>query len=91
MFDNIGGKIKGLAKICCAIGMAMSVLTGGAAVIFTHNTAGIIMVIVGCISSWIGSLAVYGLGELIETTEDNNRQLRKIEKSLRQLTEDRSR
>ena len=88
MFDNIGGKIKGLAKACCFIGMALSVLTGGAAVIYARNVSGIIMVIVGCIASWIGSFAVYGLGELIETTQDNNRQLRKIEKSLRRLTED---
>ena len=89
MFENIGGKIKSLAKICCVAGMVVCILLGGAMVIVGNVVNGIVMIIIGCLASWTGSFATYGLGELIETTADNNRQLRKIEKSLRQLTEDR--
>ena len=28
MFENIGGKIKGLAKVVCWIGIILSVITG---------------------------------------------------------------
>ena len=88
MFENIGGKIKGLAKICCIIGMVAYILLG-CALIFAGNVInGIVMVVGGCLVSWIASLAVYGFGELIETTADNNYQLHEIEKSLRQLTQE---
>ena len=87
MFENIGGKIKSLAKICCILGMVAYILLGGATILVGNVINGIVMIIFGCLVSWIASFAIYGFGELIETTADNNRQLRKIEKSLRQLTE----
>ena len=91
MYSNIGKKIKTLAVAFCALGMAASLISGLA--MFFAGTqyselgamAGLITIIVGCLTSWIASFAIYGFGELIDTTMDNNRQLKKIEKSLRQL------
>ena len=45
MFDNIGGKIKKLAKIICWIGIILSVITGIAAMMFFHIFENIGMVI----------------------------------------------
>ena len=82
MFSNIGGKIKTLAKVLCWIGIAASLITGIAA-ISSGNTAvrvngsysnvsgtaaGIAVIIIGCLASWIGSFFAYGFGQLIEDT-----------------------
>ena len=72
MFDNIGGKIKKLAKIICWIGIVLSVIIGVAGI--ANGTSegianGIVVIIVGCLSSWIGSFFTYGFGQLIENTD----------------------
>ena len=90
MYRNIGGKIKMLALVCCAVGIAISILSGiSASVTENKPVLGVAVILIGCLLSWIGSFATYGLGELIETTMDNNRQLHRIEKDLRRLLEDR--
>lgn len=80
MFSNIGGKIKGLAVVICILGIAASVL-GGIALISANSrynptaTAGWIVLIAGSLGSWIGSFTLYGFGELIEKTCENNEAL----------------
>lgn len=74
MFDNIGGKIKGYAKIVCWLGILGSVFVG---VVFSCSgsggaasfIAGILIAIIGSISSWIGSFLTYGFGQLIENSD----------------------
>lgn len=84
MFDNIGRKIKTLAKVLCWIGIAISVISGIAAMLsgndritINDNYAvvspviiGIVIIIIGCLSSWIGSFFAYGFGQLIENSEE---------------------
>lgn len=74
MFDNIGRKIKTLAKVTCALGIAASIL--GACVIWGQNSRynstifiGILVLVLGSLGSWIGSFFTYGFGELIENSE----------------------
>ena len=70
MFNNIGGKIKVLAKVLCWVGIAFSVimgiiiLAGGETVHVTINgeyssvsnvPAGILTIVLGSLFSWIGS------------------------------------
>ena len=82
MFNNIGGKIKGLAKFVCWVGIIMCIISGiviisqgnqlkhisysdsvnGSSMIVT----GVLLIIAGSIGSWLGSLVLYGFGELIE-------------------------
>ena len=84
MFNNIGGKIKKIAKILCWIGIGFSVLFGilimtagnqmQLTVNGTYATAptalmGILFIIIGSLASWIGSLFAYGFGQLIENTD----------------------
>ena len=71
MFDNIGGKIKGLAKVLCLVGIAVSAI--GAIALWRANSyyqstivPGFIVLIVGSVGSWLSSLFTYGFGELID-------------------------
>ncbi len=84
MFNNIGRKIKVLAKILCWVGIVLSVITGVAILAsgsYTHLTingeyttvsnvpAGILTIVIGCLISWIGSFFTYGFGQLIENSD----------------------
>ena len=74
MFNNIGGKIKALAKVLCWIGIVFSVI-GGIAMMLSQQAdqgvlLGILTIVVGCLVSWIGSFFAYGFGQLIENTDE---------------------
>ncbi len=73
MFNNVGKKIKLLAKAICWIGIIVSIIAaivmfivsdGGWYVGFVF--AGVIILVVGPLLSWIGSFFMYGFGELID-------------------------
>ena len=75
MFDNIGSKIKGLAKVLCWVGIIASIICGIMMFVAaaeaswqyesTYITLGIVIIIVGSLGSWVGSFVLYGFGELI--------------------------
>lgn len=68
MFDNIGGKIKGVATIICVIGMIASLCVG---FFFMREDIflGIAIMIAGSLVSWLGSFFSYGFGQLIENSD----------------------
>ena len=68
MFDNIGSKIKELAKIVCWIGIAVSVIIG-IALLWTDGLAGILTAVFGSLFSWVGSFVLYGFGQLVENSD----------------------
>ena len=68
MFENIGGKIKTLAKACTWIGIGVSGLAS-LGLLFTNFMAGLLVFAVGALCSWIGSFMLYGFGQLIENTD----------------------
>lgn len=73
MFNNIGGKIKALAKGICWGGIIASVLIGFSSVASINDeVAGFISLFLivgfGSFGSWVGSLAFYGFGELVENS-----------------------
>ena len=83
MFDNIGGKIKKLAKVLCWIGIIFSVIlgvlmmvSGGSYSRYGYSSsgggvlAGLLTIVLGSLLSWIGSFFTYGFGQLIENTDD---------------------
>lgn len=102
MFSNVGGKIKKLAVILCILGIIGSVTY---AIIFFSNSSryqdltlyGVLILVGGCLLSWIGSFFTYGFGELIERTVSIDEQLaggssgkggRNREDTLRQMREE---
>ena len=71
MFDNIGGKIKGLAKTIFIIETIICVIAG--LVMLAEGTddliiTALITMIVGPLTAWVSSWLLYGFGELIEKT-----------------------
>ena len=77
MYNNIGGKIKMLAKILAVVGVVISLLGGIGAIIFgiysQDSTIVLIMIIsgvafalIGALFAWIGSWLLYGYGEIID-------------------------
>ncbi|WP_294362340.1 SHOCT domain-containing protein [uncultured Clostridium sp.] len=89
MFENIGGKIKTLAKVLCWVGIILSVLI--AMILFIeakegsyktedlYMKLGCIYLIFGPLVSWVSSFFIYGFGELIDRTTEislNTRHLR---------------
>lgn len=71
MFDNIGGKIKGVAAAFTWIGIALSSLTGLVVMFSNEDTPlpGLLIIIIGCLASWLSSLTLYGFGQLIENSD----------------------
>ena len=72
MFDRIGSKIKGFAQFTSVVGILCSVVTGIAMISMSNATVviGILILVAGSLSSWIGSFFLYGFGELIEKTTE---------------------
>lgn len=68
MFSNISNKIKTLAKVVCGIGIGVSVVVGLVLISEDEDTvfAGILVLLLGSILSWVGSFITYGFGEIIE-------------------------
>ena len=64
MFNYISEKIKSMAKIFCSLGIIVSIFC--AVLLFMEGPQGLIVLIVGPMFSWLGSLIMYGFGELIE-------------------------
>lgn len=64
MFDNISKKIKSLATVIAWFGIIASVIVG-----LQNMPAGIVIIILGCLGSWVCGMLVYGFGQLIENSD----------------------
>lgn len=85
MFDNIGSKIKTLAVVVCVIGMIGSAI--GAIAMWANGVflGGLVILAVGCLTSWIGSFFTYGLGQLIENSDLQVEELNKLRMQVNEL------
>ncbi len=71
MYDNIGNKIKILAKVFFVLGAIASVI--GAIYLFfeaAHILLCLAIAIVGSLFSWISTWLLYGFGEIIDKLSD---------------------
>lgn len=71
MFNNIGGKIKSLAKIVCWLGIISCIISGLPLILTKQQPlvlVGIWIAVVGSLFSWISSFILYGFGELVENS-----------------------
>ena len=83
MFDNIGNKIKVLAKVLTWVGIIASIIAGVLSIVaggqWDQNNPmilpGVLTIVGGSLAAWIGSFLLYGFGELIDQTMDINRRL----------------
>ena len=78
MWDDIGGKIKGLAKIIALLGIISSIIGGFVFFNIARKMSysgiyfgiGLATMFIGSLLSWIASWFMYGFGELIEKTSE---------------------
>ena len=68
MYDNIGGKIKGLAKAFFIVEAIAAVIAGIALMAIDEDLIlfGALALILGPVVAWVSSWLLYGFGELIE-------------------------
>ena len=82
MFDNwygnIGGKIKTWAKWIFIVEAISSIITGIALLVDTEEVIYILFCLVGPVVAFVSSWLLYGFGELIEKTTQNERNTRYI-------------
>lgn len=71
MFENIASKIKTAAQVFAWLGIVVFALLGLIVMFANEDTPvpGLLIIIVGCLGSWLSSLTLYGLGQLIENTD----------------------
>ena len=71
MFNNIGRKIKTVAVVGSVLGIFVSVVAGIALVVQDEDTvlSGILVIVLGSLSSWLGAFFTYGFGQLIENSD----------------------
>lgn len=76
MYDNIGKKIKGLAKALFIILSLMFVLYGATFIMGSRSIGsknyllGLSIILGGPLVAWISSWVLYGFGELVDKTCD---------------------
>lgn len=85
MFENVGKKLKTVAKVFCWIGIAIFGFIGILVIIrgiFTLSAAtffiGVLYIILGFFISWIGSLSMYAFGQLVENSDKTVKLLVKL-------------
>ena len=83
MFENIGRKIKGLAVVLCIVGIIASFYIGLKS--YSLIQAGLTIVL-GSLLSWVGSFALYGFGDLIDTAHEIKQEIINIRTSVRFLS-----
>lgn len=69
MFDNVGGKIKGVARFVTWLGIIASVIGFFILVVSDTIMLAFAVLIVGCVVSWLSSLTLYGFGQLVENSD----------------------
>ena len=93
MYDNIGSKIKGLAKVTFIV-EAICAIIAGIALCFSDEeglifTGLFIVIPIGALIAWVQSWLLYGFGELIDNTSEIAKNTRKRgKKSEAQLESD---
>lgn len=89
MYDNIGKKIKGLAKAIFITEAIISIILGAALIIMDDDLMlyGIISIFVGPLVAWVSSWLLYGYGELIDKTCDIERNTRRGESAKEEAEE----
>jgi hypothetical protein len=68
MFENVGPKIKVVSMTFAILGIISSFVGGGAIIGNGKIGLGVVIIVIGSLLSWIGSLAMIGLAEIIENT-----------------------
>ena len=66
MYNNVGQKIKCVAVVIAWIGIILGVISGiWVMTVYDSVVSGLLYILLAALFSWLGSLTLYGFGELI--------------------------
>lgn len=84
LYENIGGKIKNLAKWTFIVETISAFLIGFGMIINDGDSFifGALIIIFGPVIAWVSSWILYAFGELVEKNADNENNTRQILKKL---------
>lgn len=80
MFENIGEKIKVLAKVLTGVGIAICTILGIRLITSDRVVIGFLVILLGIPVSWAASFVLYGFGELVDSCQTIARQLSREER-----------
>lgn len=80
MFDNISDKMKSAATALAILGIIGSIIIGSV-MIAESLLVGLLVIIVGSLSSWVSSFTLYGFGQLIENTDAISSEMESIKRT----------
>lgn len=93
MYDNIGSKIKTLAKVVFVIMAILSVILGivvAATAVEDYNEEkaplGLLIAGIGILLSWVGTFFLYGFGQLIENSDILVREAKKQSNGIQKIS-----
>ena len=69
MYNNIGKKIKILAKVIFGVEAVLTFIIG-LALLGEDAVSGLLVLIIGPIIGWVSSWVLYGFGELVENVKE---------------------
>ena len=84
MFSKIGKKIKEIAEVLCRLLIIVSLIAGLIIIPTVDFIIGIAVIIIGAICSLFTSFLLYGFGELIDKTVQNEQNTAEIKNLLKQ-------
>lgn len=87
MFENVGKKIMDYVTVITVIGFVGSVILGlflMTSIPGAGAVPGLIVMVVGCLLSWINGVILYGFGRLIYNSEQLN-ELQRMKKTMEAL------
>ncbi len=78
MYANVGGKIKGLAKVMAWVGIIASIILGISTMVMAGQSyyampgilSGLVIMVLGSLGAWISSWVLYGFGEVVEKVSE---------------------
>lgn len=87
MYDNIGGKIKGLAQGVFIFEAASAVISGIVLLVDELIGIGLLTLFGGPVVAWVSSWLLYGFGELICETSQAKKELININRNIKIIAE----
>ena len=73
MYEKVGKEIMGVAKFTAIIGIVIAICLGALVMESSDETIikclGIVIMVIGSLSSWLSCLIAYGFGRLVENSD----------------------
>ena len=89
LFSDVGAKIKSVAEILFIVLFLASIATGAVLMIVSIDFwwAGLLTIVLGPVLAWLTVLLLYGLGELIESTNETKGLVRELKRKADEVSD----